>query len=118
MVEVRFEAQVSVTCQRCLQPMDLSLVGDNTLAIVWNDDQAKHLPKRLDPLIAPEEGCNLWELVEDELILALSPFNYHEAEDCNEILSGFADPAVEEEEGARRSNPFDVLAQLKSDDKH
>ena len=117
LVEVGVEAEVSVTCQRCLQPMDLSLTGDNTLAIVWNDDQARHLPKQLDPLIVPEEACNLWELVEDELILALSPFNYHEAEDCNEILSGFTHPAAEEE-GARRPNPFDVLAQLKSDDKH
>ena len=117
-VAVQFEAEVRVTCQRCLQPMDLKLAGDNTLAIVWSDDQASHLPKHLDPLIAPEEGCNLWELVEDELILALSPFNYHEAKDCNEILSGFTEPAVEEEAGARRPNPFDVLAQLKSDDKH
>ena len=118
LVEVKFEADVSVTCQRCLQPMDLSLAGDNALAIVWNDDQARHLPKHLDPLIAPEEGCNLWELVEDELILAMSPFNYHEAEDCNEILSGLSGPDAEEAAGARRPNPFDVLAQLKTDDKH
>ena len=117
-VQVTFEADVSVTCQRCLQPMDLGLAGDNTLAIVWTDDQARHLPKHLDPLIAPEEGCNLWELVEDELILALSPFNYHEAEDCNEVLSGLTQPETEEAEDVKRPNPFDVLAQLKSDDKH
>lgn len=116
-VAVEFEADVSVTCQRCLQPMDLSLAGDNTLAIVWNDDQARHLPKHLDPLIVPEEGCNLWELVEDELMLALSSFYYHEAEDCNEILSGLSEPETEEVMGATRPNPFDVLAQLKSDDK-
>lgn len=118
LVEVGFEAEVSVTCQRCLQPMDLNLAGNNTLAIVWTDDQAQHLPKHLDPLVVPEERCNLWELVEDELILALSPFNYHAAKDCNEILSGFTEPAVEVDEGARRPNPFDVLAQLKTDDKH
>ena len=118
-VQVAIEADVSVICQRCLGPMDLSLAGENTLGIVWNDDQARHLPRHLDPLIAPEEGCNLWELVEDELILALPPFSYHDTEDCKEILSGYtAGPAVEEEEGNARPNPFDVLAQLKSDDKH
>ena len=60
----------------------------------------------------------MWELVEEELILALSPFNYHEAKDCNEILSGLAESAIEEEEVSQRPNPFDVLAQLKLDDKH
>jgi uncharacterized protein len=117
-IQVEFEATVSVTCQRCLQPMPLDMDGENTLAIIWNDDQAKHLPRHLDPLIVTEEGCNLWELVEDELILALPAFSYHDTENCKEILSGFNRPATEEETGAAKPNPFDVLAQLKSDDKH
>jgi len=115
-VQVQFEAQISVTCQRCLQPMALSLAGDNTLAIVWNDDQAKHLPRSLDPLIVPEEDCNLWELVEEELILTLPPFSYHDTEKCKKILSGYGKPEPEAAEGASRPNPFGVLAQLKSDD--
>ncbi len=118
-VEVTFEADVSVICQRCLKPMDLNLGGDNTLAIIWTDDQAKHLPRHLDPLIVPEEGgCNVWELVEDELMLALPPFSYHDTEDCKEILSEYSGPGDEVAEGDSRPNPFDVLAQLKTDDKH
>ena len=118
-VQIDFEASVSVTCQRCLKPMDLDLGGVNTLAIVWTDDQAKHLPRHLDPLIVAEEGgCNLWHLVEDELMLALPSFSYHDTEDCKEILSDYSGPAVAGEEGESRPNPFDVLAQLKTDDKH
>lgn len=118
-VQVAVEAQVSVICQRCLGPMDLSLKGENTLAVVWNDEQARHLPRHLDPLVVSEEGCKLWELVEDELMLALPPFSYHDTEDCKKILSGYAaGPADGEAPGAARPNPFEVLARLKSDDKH
>lgn len=114
-IEVHFQAKVCVECQRCLQAMPLELVGENTLGIVWTDDQARHLPRHLDPLIVTEEGCNLWELVEDELILALPPFSYHDTEDCKQILSEYTGPAPEEEEGDNKPNPFDILAQLKTD---
>ena len=113
-IELHYQARVSVECQRCLQAMPLELVGENTLGIVWSDDQARHLPRHLDPLIVPEEGSNLWELVEDELILALPPFSYHDTEDCKQILSDYNGPAVDEE-GDKKPNPFDILAQLKTD---
>jgi uncharacterized protein len=116
LARVRVEAEVAVTCQRCLGPMSLHVEGDNTLAAVWNDDQAKHLPRHLDPLIVSEGACNLWELVEDELILAIPPFSYHETEHCKETMSGYAGPADTVEQRDTRPNPFDVLAQLKSDD--
>lgn len=113
-VQARVSAEVSVTCQRCLRPMPLALQSENTLAIVWTDEQAKHLPRYLEPLIVEgDDGCSLWDLVEDELMLALPSFSYHETKDCNEVLTDLsAQPAIEEE-GAERSNPFDVLAQLK-----
>ena len=114
-IELRYRATVSVECQRCQQAMPLELAGENLLGIVWTDDQAKHLPRHLDPLIAPEEGCNLWELVEDEMILALPSFSYHDTKDCKQILSDYSGPASGEEEGDAKPNPFDVLAQLKTD---
>ncbi|AQA19024.1 hypothetical protein BST95_13010 [Halioglobus japonicus] len=116
-VQVKIAAEVSVICQRCLSPMQTGVEGENQLGIVWTDEQAKHLPRHLDPLIVPEdEGCNLWELVEDELMLALPPYSYHDTEDCKEILSEYTGQGDEEEQAPARPNPFDVLAQLKSDD--
>ena len=114
-IELKFEATVSVICQRCLQAMPLDLAGDNVLGVVWTDEQAAHLPRHLDPLIVSEEGCNLWELVEDELILAMPPFSYHDTEDCKQILSEYTGPGPEEGESEKKPNPFDVLAQLKTD---
>ena len=112
-VHVLVTAEVIVTCQRCLEDMPTSVSNENTLAVVWTDEQAEHLPRHLDPLIVADEASSLWELVEDELILAMPAFSYHEAEDCNEILVGYTGPAPDEVADEGKPNPFDVLAQLK-----
>ncbi len=117
LVGVQTGARVSVVCQRCLEPIVTTLSCENTLAIVWTDDEARALPRYLDPLIVPEEGCNLWDLIEDELILSLPAFSYHDTDECRELLAGFAGDAPESEEGVR-PNPFEVLAKLKSGDEH
>ncbi len=117
LVQVATDSTVTVTCQRCLQPMPVQLHTDSTLAVVWTDEQARQLPDSLEPVVVTEEVCSLRELVEDELILALPPFSYHEQADCNTVL---ADLAVEPEadEPPKKSNPFDVLARLKPGDTH
>ncbi len=117
-VRIAVRAGLSVTCQRCLQPMAVTLDSDNTLAIVWTDEQARLLPRTLEPLVvAGEDECDLWELVEEELMLALPAFSYHEAENCNELLTALAAADPPEEEQVPRPNPFDVLATLKAGDK-
>ena len=106
------QAEVRVLCQRCLEPMTLPMACSNRLAVVWTDEQAKHLPRELDPLIS-EDDCRLWEMVEDELILALPAFNYHEDPNCNEILNALDEAPADEAEPDSKPNPFEVLAQLK-----
>lgn len=119
LVKVRVAADVVVTCQRCLEPMVLSLTCANTLAVVWTDAQAAQLPRHLEPLIVEDEACQLWDLVEDELILALPPFNYHDTEECRSILAGFNDRSAPEEAAVvEKPNPFNVLEQLKPGSKH
>lgn len=113
LVHVAVVAEVTVTCQRCLERMRSQLSSDNTLAVVWTDEQARHLPRHLDPLIIGDEGCRLAELVEDELILAMPAFSYHETDDCRDSIAAFSNPAPEEETDGDKPNPFNVLAQLK-----
>ena len=117
-IHVAVEADVTVTCQRCLEPMSQHLISENLLAVMWTDEQAAHLPRHLDPLIVAEEACSLWELVEDELILAMPPFSYHDTEDCRESIAGFSAPVPEEVTAVEKPNPFNVLAQLKPGNKH
>ena len=113
LIEVSVSADILITCQRCLEPMPLRLDTSNTLAVVWNDEYASELPRYLDALIVADEPCSLWELVEEELILGLPSFSYHEQSDCNEILTGISQQPTENEGGDEKPNPFDVLAQLK-----
>ena len=94
------------------------LDSDNTLAVVWTDEQAAHLPRHLDPLIVDEEACSLWELVEDEQILAMPPFSYHDPKECNDRRKECSDPEPEEDAQEGKPNPFNVLAQLKPGNKH
>lgn len=117
LVTIKVEAEVTVTCQRCLDDLTRTVASENTLAIVFTDEQAAHLPKHLDPLIVPEQSCNVWDLAEDELILALPPFSYHDTDECRQRISDFSDPEPDEGEGEAKPNPFDVLAQLKPGDK-
>ncbi len=118
LVRVAVNADVTVTCQRCLEAMPIEVHAENTLAVVWTDEQAAQLPRQLDPLIVSGEICQLWELVEEELILSLPAFSYHETEDCKRKLAGFAEPAPQMAVDEGRPNPFDVLAQLKPGSKY
>ena len=111
LVQVDIYAEVEVVCQRCLQPMPMQLKTENTLAVVWNDEQARLLPRYLEALIV-EEDCCLWDIVEEELILALPQFSYHDKAACEIDLADFSQATLPEEP-AEKSNPFDVLAQLK-----
>ena len=111
-IAVEIEAEVCVVCQRCLEQMTLPVACSNRLAVVWTDEQAKHLPKELDPLIC-EDDCALWDIVEDELILALPAYSYHEGTDCNQLLTELGDAEGAIPETDTRPNPFEVLAQLK-----
>lgn len=117
LVRVQFEAEVLVTCQRCLETMPEHFSSDNVVAVVWTDAEAASLPKHLEPLVAPEQTSNLWELAEDELILGLPPFSYHDTEECRRKTAAFSDPAPAEEVGEGKTSPFSVLDQLKSVDK-
>ena len=118
LVNVAVAVDVMVTCQRCLEPMSTHIASENILAIVWTDEQAAHLPRHLDPLIVEEEACNLWDLAEDELILAMPPYSSHGTDECKQIETGFSAEPDERVEQVEKPNPFDVLAQLKPGNKH
>jgi uncharacterized protein len=118
LVHVAIEADIVVTCQWCLETMSERLCSDNTLAVVWTDEEAAHLPRHLDPLVVTEPTSSLWDVVEDELILAMRPFSYHDTEDCKMKITAFSDPVPPEDTGEDKPNPFNVLGQLKPGNKH
>lgn len=113
LIVLKVAMPVQVACQRCLEPMSLALSADTVLAALWSDDQAPHLPSRYDPLVTEAE-TDLWQVVEDELLLALPPFSYHDHA-CGEAIE--APPSETDTDtqtgGGEKDNPFSVLAALK-----
>jgi len=108
------QCQLTVTCQRCLEPVTVPVEASISLAIVWDEDAAKNLPKRFDPWIAAEGPNDLFEVIEDELLLNLPLASYHEHA-CVETSAFSVGEAGEVEEVA--SNPFQMLEQLKGSPK-
>ncbi|EED36251.1 conserved hypothetical protein [Luminiphilus syltensis NOR5-1B] len=119
LIDVSVSMAVTVPCQRCLQPMRVAVSGEARLAILWTDDQAAALPEGIEPLVTGEE-TDLWAVAEDELLLALPPFSYHNDIDCAAEVgivvpdSGVKMPEMTEKSG---NNPFSVLSELKKDQK-
>lgn len=108
-------ATVTLTCQRCLQPVTQPLVADRWIRFVRDEALAEKLDEESedDVLALPSRGLvDVLALVEDELILALPIVPRHEA--CPQPLwvpPAEADEAVEPDE--TRTHPFEALAALK-----
>ena len=103
--------RVFMDCQRCLEPVEIKLDCDISLGIVADEEEAELLPDELDPLIAGEES-QLYELLEDELLLALPIVPTHEQCDSPLLVDTGQQAKLELPE---RENPFAVLAGLKKE---
>ncbi|WP_431265262.1 YceD family protein [Roseateles chitinivorans] len=110
-LELTAEAQVAVTCQRCLQPVREDLAVSRWFRFVKDEDMAAEMDMDSDDdVLALPRHLDLRELVEDELLLTLPVVPRHEV--CPEPLPH---ANVEEEElpAEERPNPFAALAALK-----
>ncbi len=109
----QLQVDVRVICQRCMEPMTVTLSPEFELGIVWTEEQAKQLPRSIDPLIVGEEPINLIDVIEEELILSLPFVNYHDPAECTGRSHFESGDQVEVTEEVKE-NPFKVLEQLKS----
>jgi uncharacterized protein len=104
------DTEVTLECQRCLQPMRLPLHAERRIFFVDGEDAAAALDAEAeDDVLALTPALDLVELIEDELLLALPLVPRHEL--CPEPLPrAFVedDPAIDPAD-----NPFAVLAALK-----
>ncbi len=102
----RVSAQVAMVCQRCLDTLTVALEVPIAVGVVQDIAAEQRLPRRLDPWIVTDEEGDLFDLAEEELLLALPIVALHEDESCH------ASPVVTGDAGDTR-NPFRVLAELK-----
>ena len=105
--------KATMVCQRCLDAVVLEVRGEFQIGLAFSDEKSKHLPKQYEPAIMDHNGnIDPWELVEDELILALPMFAYHADGECEIKQPKAETEPVEVTE--KKDNPFAVLQQLKS----
>jgi DUF177 domain-containing protein len=107
---VEASTEVTLECQRCLQPMRIALPTERRIFFVEGEDAAAALDADTeDDVLALTPTLDLCSLVEEELLLALPLVPRHEV--CPRPLPR---PLVEEEpEASPAENPFAALASLK-----
>ena len=109
------QAEVEVTCQRCLAPVGIQLQDKVSLALVKNEEDAARLKPELDPWICPDIKLQLAAVVEEQLLLSLPMVCYHPEGECTRKLDYTVgeSPGDDESGATARENPFAVLQQLK-----
>ncbi len=110
----RIDACVENICQRCLGGVSVELNCELNLAILWKEEDAQNLPKHFDPWIVGEGQTDIYQIVEDELLLSLPIVSYHDYE-CvpNTYFSAGEEEASRVIEQEPRVSPFQALEQLK-----
>ncbi len=106
-------AVLAMTCQRCLQRVDIPVCSESALALVWSDEQAGQLPRTLDPVLLSAEMLDLPEIVEEELLLSLPIVATHTEGSCVVAMPAAENVLVDVVPDSK-PNPFQVLANLKS----
>lgn len=118
------KASVSMVCQRCLEPVTQNIELAIGLGIVWSDEQAENLSKVWEPWILDEGQADIYEMIQDELILGLPIVAYHSDQCLDSHLFSVGENATSRsdqdsdienhsESEAEKPNPFQVLESLK-----
>ena len=107
--------QLNITCQRCLETMELTVKSEFKLGLISNEAQADNLPEGYEPFLVGEDKTSIPEILEDELLLAMPLVAMHDY-DCSEYLQEqekrrTAEAELEAQEKVK-NNPFSALKDL------
>ena len=111
-LHLQAEVVFSLTCQRCLQPVDVPVSVDRSFRFVGDEETAAAQDDESEEdVLALSRDFDLLRLVEDELLMEMPLAPRHET--CPPVSVQVADEDFEGS-SARRENPFAVLGQLKT----
>lgn len=103
-------ATVEMRCERCLEPVALSLRSDLAAIVVRAESEVAQLGRDDEPVVAPGGELDVFATMEDELLLALPIVSRHEY-DCEPRHRHFGPPG---EEAPTKEKPFSELSRLKN----
>ncbi len=108
----KVSTQVALTCQRCLDPVEVPVTADVDVYLLAREQDCDRLNEDEDFVVYGEGRCFVHEVLEDELILSLPLVPRHDV--CApHIMQALAEQPATEVVKEKRENPFDVLADLK-----
>ena len=108
MISGGMQTCLQVECQRCLQAMETDLAFDFKLLVDADDEIVSE--SGLDTVYSEDGDIDIFEVAEDEIILALPLVSVHENDTCNAHWQA----SDNSQESAVRENPFSVLKNLKT----
>ncbi len=110
-LHLQADAVLSLTCQRCLAPVDVPVSVDRSFRFVADETAAESEDEEAEEdVLALSRAFDLPALIEDELIMEMPLVPHHDT--CPEPVKLSAQDADFQEE-AERPNPFAALARLK-----
>ena len=79
-----FRLTVELACQRCLEPMSLELAEDFLWCVVTDEAaDCTDIDPSWEPVVAADRRLDIWQALEDSLLLALPLRCHHpEGSDC------------------------------------
>jgi uncharacterized protein len=103
------KTKFKVICQRCLQPMLLSMDLAVQLSPVDTDAKGEQLPHCYDPLLITGELISLATIVEDEVLLNFPIVPLHSPDVCSVKSSDLLEWGESDQGEDVKNNPFRVL---------
>jgi uncharacterized protein len=110
----KIKAKVENVCQRCLEAVPVNVDCELNLAIQWEDSDLDRLPSRFEPWIVGEGQTDIYQIIEDEILLSLPIVSYHDEECIPHSLFSSGEAEAQKVIAAGPStNPFTALQGLK-----
>lgn len=109
-LKMRVNGEVHLVCQRCLKPFGFRIASESTLVLAQDDSHADQVEAALDDdeidVIVGSKAMSVFDLIEDEALLAIPQSPKHEA--CfGQGVAASDDTIVD------KPSPFSVLKSLK-----
>jgi len=101
-----FATVLTLRCQRCLEPLPVSLQKAIRIGWVTGVEDVRRLPADLEPMLAPGTRIALKDLIEEEILLGLPMAPVHAGQECpaTRLMQALKE---------KKDNPFAVLKDMK-----
>ena len=112
-IEGEVKAAVSAMCQRCLKAMPLEIETEFRLVVLNLDTEVDETTGLFDSVLMENDEIDLYDLVEDELLMAMPLSPMHSANDDCAVSGKYrSDIDVQQSSAAETQRPFKDLGKL------